>query len=253
MTRMKIGFIGAGKVASKLAQCFSANGLNVVAISSMTLTSAERLAGSIPNCIATTSQDVFDLCDLIFIATPENQIQTVLSGVIIDASKIIVHCSGTVSSDQCGMFYVMHNFNSPLDIAGATIAIDSSDYDELRNIADAIKCHAIQVKQSDLFHAAIPYTQGFPVTLIKQGISMWSNLGIPKDVALQALVHLMKSMIQELEQSGIPENTLDDFTTIEKHIAAINQLNTQSAELYKQLTLQSAPLDIKLRSWLKDK
>ena len=49
---LKIGFIGAGTVGSALALRLREKGYPVVAVSSRTFTSAEKLAASIPGCRA---------------------------------------------------------------------------------------------------------------------------------------------------------------------------------------------------------
>ena len=63
---IKTGFIGAGTTGTALAVRLSQKGWPVVAVSSRTLSSAQKLAGLVPNCQAChTAQELADAANTI--------------------------------------------------------------------------------------------------------------------------------------------------------------------------------------------
>ncbi|MDP3880099.1 MAG: NAD(P)-binding domain-containing protein, partial [Dehalococcoidales bacterium] len=79
---LKLGFIGAGTVGTAMAIRLSEKGCAVVAVSSRSQTSAEKLAQSVKGCRAVSSaQAVADAAELVFITTPDGAIGQVTSEV----------------------------------------------------------------------------------------------------------------------------------------------------------------------------
>jgi predicted short-subunit dehydrogenase-like oxidoreductase (DUF2520 family) len=251
---MRIGFIGAGKVGRTLAQRFIHHGYDVVII-------ADR---EVP------AQQVVDMCDLIFITTQERNVSVVVDSVTWPANKSVVHCSSVVplsvfdkpreAGCNVGVFYPIHNFSNQLDMAGATVVINAQPplYHVLKALATGIGCRSVQTDQMAAIHASIPYTQEFLVALLMQGTKLWSSVGISEESAMPALVHLMKSAIMDVAQTG--SIILDDPDTVGKHIDTITQVDPEAAELYKQLTLRTMPFEmhhfepqdeLRMRVWLK--
>jgi predicted short-subunit dehydrogenase-like oxidoreductase (DUF2520 family) len=152
-----------------------------------------------------------------------------------------------------------------MDIAGATIAIEAEQpfFKVLENIATVIGCRVISKPECILFHAAVPYSQEFLVAVLNQGVKLWSNLGISEEQATPALLHLMKSIIQEIETDGMQRTgtiVFNDPDTVGEHVDAIKQVDESAADLYKQLTLRTMPFEhhqfkpddeLRMRVWLK--
>jgi predicted short-subunit dehydrogenase-like oxidoreductase (DUF2520 family) len=79
---VKTGFVGTGTTDSALAVRLSGKGRPVVAVSSRTLSSAQKLAGLISNCrICYTAQEVADTAELVFITAPDDVVTQVCSEV----------------------------------------------------------------------------------------------------------------------------------------------------------------------------
>jgi len=75
---VKTGFIGAGTTGTALAVRLSQKECPVVAVSSRTLSSAQKLARLVPNCqVCHTAQEVADAAGLVFITTPDDVIAQV--------------------------------------------------------------------------------------------------------------------------------------------------------------------------------
>ncbi|GAH84998.1 unnamed protein product, partial [marine sediment metagenome] len=79
---LKLGFIGAGTVGTALSVRLSSKGYRVVAVSSRSQTSAEKLAQAVSGCHAfSKSQEVADAAELVFITTPDDAIAPVASEI----------------------------------------------------------------------------------------------------------------------------------------------------------------------------
>ena len=96
---LKLGFIGAGTVGTALSIRLSDKGYQVVAVSSRSQTSAEKLAQEISGCRAVSkNQAVADAAELIFITTPDGAIPLVASEIQWHPGQSVVHCSGADST-----------------------------------------------------------------------------------------------------------------------------------------------------------
>ena len=77
-----IGFIGVGILGKGLALALAARGYRVVAAHSRSKSSADSLAGRVPDCrVFTTAQELSDAADLVFITTPDSAIGQVAAAV----------------------------------------------------------------------------------------------------------------------------------------------------------------------------
>ncbi len=98
---LKTGFIGAGTTGTALAVRLSQKGWPVVAVSSRTLSSAQRLAKRVRNCqVCHTTQELADVAELVFITTPDDVIAQVCSEVHWHKGQSVLHCSGAHSVDR---------------------------------------------------------------------------------------------------------------------------------------------------------
>lgn len=78
--KIKLGFIGAGALATTLSTAFKQRGFRIAAVSSRGFESAKNLADLLEGCLAVAdNQEVADYADLVFIATPDDIIPQVAS------------------------------------------------------------------------------------------------------------------------------------------------------------------------------
>ena len=97
---LKTGFIGAGTTGTALAVRLSQKGWPVVAVSSRTLSSAQKLARRVSNCQAyPTTQELADVAEMVFITTPDDVIAEVCGKVQWHKGQSVLHCSGAHSVD----------------------------------------------------------------------------------------------------------------------------------------------------------
>jgi predicted short-subunit dehydrogenase-like oxidoreductase (DUF2520 family) len=263
---VKIGIIGSGTVGSALAIRLAENGYHVVAVSSRTHTSAERLAQAINGCHAVdTNQMIADIADIVFITTPDGVIPKVASELKWHKGQSVVHCSGADSTEtlqparqmgaNTGVFHPLQTFASVKhaidNIPGSTFAIEAEEplLTTLKEMAESLNCRWIEIKASDkvVYHAAAVIACNYLVTLVKLADDLWQTFGIPREQATQALLPLLKGTLNNIENVGIPQCLTGpiargDTGTIKKHLEALQKEAPDVMSTYCELGLQTIPI-----------
>jgi len=263
---MKIGFIGAGTVGTALAVGLSRRGYDVVAVSSRSMTSAERLAALVPGCLAfADNQAVADAADLVFITTPDGAIPDLVSSVNWRSGQAVVHCSGADSTAvleparragaDTGASHPLQTFASVEqaieNMPGSTFAIEAQEpfLNTLKEMVSALDGQSIELQASDkvIYHAAAVMACNYMVTLVKQATDLWQTFGVPVPQATAALMPLLKGTINNIEKVGIPDCLTGpvaraDTGTITKHISALGETAPEALSTYIQMGKQTIPV-----------
>jgi predicted short-subunit dehydrogenase-like oxidoreductase (DUF2520 family) len=262
----KLGFIGAGTVGTALAIRLNDRGYQVVAVSSRSQASADRLAHEISGCRAVSSnQAVADAAELVFITTPDDAIAPVAAEVKWHAGQSVVHCSGADSTDileqarksgaQVGAFHPLQTFASVKqaidNIPGSTFAIEAEEplLTDLKEMAAALDGNCIELKAGDkvVYHAAAVIACNYVVTLVKLATDLWQTFDVPTQQASQALLPLLKGTIHNIETIGIPRCLTGpiargDTGTIKKHLNALEKVAPAVLSTYRELGRQTIPV-----------
>ncbi len=265
---LKLGFIGAGTVGTALSIGLSEKGYKVVAVSSRSQTSAEKLAQAINGCHAfDNNQAVADAAELVFITTPDGAIATVASEIRWHPGQSVVHCSGADSTDileparksgaQVGAFHPLQTFanvKQAIDnIPGSTFAIEAQEplLTTLKDMATALDGHWIELKASDkvLYHAAAVIASNYMVTLVKLATDLWQTFNIPTQQATKALMPLLRGTLNNIDNVGIPQCLTGpiargDPGTIKKHLDALQKAAPAVLSTYRELGLQTIPISL---------
>lgn len=263
---LKLGFIGAGTVGSALAIRLSEKGYQVVAVSSRTQASAEKLAGAISECrMCGSSQEVADAADLVFITTPDAAIPLVVAAVRWHQGQGVVHCSGADSAQtldpalrfgaNTGAFHPLQTFASVRqaidNIAGSTFAVEAEEplKSTLRELTVALNGTCIELKASDkvVYHAAAVIACNYLVTLVKVADDLWQTFGVPRDEATKALLPLLCGTLNNIAAVGVPQCLTGpiargDIGTVSKHIDALKREAPDVLSTYCELGLQTIPI-----------
>ncbi len=262
---IKLGFIGAGTVGTALALRLSQRGYRVVAVSSRSQTSAEKLAQAINDCRAVNKQAVADAADLIFITTPDGAIAPVVSEIKWHPGQSVIHCSGADSTDilepakksgaQVGAFHPLQTFASVKqaidNIPGSTFAVEAEEplLATLKDMATALDGSWIKLKASDkvLYHAAAVIACNYMVTLIKLATDLWQTFNVPTQQATKALMPLLRGTLNNIDNVGIPHCLTGpiargDTGTINKHLIALEKVAPSLLSTYRELGLQTIPV-----------
>lgn len=261
-----IGFIGAGITGTALAVRLHRQGYRIIAVSSRTLASAERLAQRIDGCrVYNTAQEVANEAQLIFITTPDDVINEVASRVRWHRDQSIVHCSGAHSTDilaaakqfgaHTGCFHPLQTFanieQAIENLPGSTFAIEASEplLTILQKMATAMACNWVILTANEkvLYHTAAVFACNYLVTLVKLATDLWQDFGISREQAIKALLPLLYGTLSNIENIGLPgcltgPIARGDLGTIKKHLEALGKEKPYLLSSYKQLGLQTIPI-----------
>ena len=261
---LRIGFIGAGKVATTLAIGLSNKGYPVIAISSRSRESAKNLANRISGCLAyDNNQEVANNAELIFITTPDDVIASVAAEVKWHPEQSVIHCSGAYSTDileparkagaLVGAFHPLQTFASSKqeNISGITFAIEAEEplLAKLKDMATALDGYRVEIGAGDrvIYHAAAVFACNYLVTLVKIATDLWQTFSVPPDQATRALLPLIRGTLHNIDTIGIPQCLTGpiargDTGTIRKHLNALKEKAPALLSPYKELGLQTIPV-----------
>jgi len=262
----KIGIIGAGTVGTALASRLFQKGSPIVAVSSRSLTSSQKLADSVPNCrVYHTAQEVADVSGFVFITTPDDAISEVAAKVSWHKGQKVVHCSGADSLDvlekarqvgaMVGCFHPLQTFASGQqamdNLPGSTFALEAEEplLSMLKGMAEALEGHWVVLKAGDkvLYHTAAVLACNYVVTLVKLATDLWHTFGVGPDEATRALFPLLNGTVRNIGSVGLP-NCLTgpiargDLGTIRKHLKALETAAPAMVTVYSELGLQTIPI-----------
>ena len=193
---LKTGFIGAGTTGTALAVRLSQKGCPVVAVSSRTLSSAQKLAGLVPNCkVCHTAQELAEAAEMVFITTPDDVIAQVCGEVHWHEGQSVVHCSGAHSVDileparklgaAVGSFHPLQTFadvdQAIENLSGSTFALEAEGplLSMLKELTSLLNGNWVELKPGDkvLYHAAAVFACNYLVTLVKLALDLWQDFG----------------------------------------------------------------------------
>ena len=246
---LKTGFIGAGTTGTALAVRLSQKGWPVVAVSSRTLSSAQKLVRLVSNCqVCHTAQGLADAAELVFITTPDDVIAQVCSEVQWHEGQSVVHCSGAHSVDilesakklgaAVGSFHPLQTFADVAqaieNLPGSTFALEAEEplLSALKELTNLLNGNWVKLGSGDkvLYHAAAVFTCNYLVTLVKLAQDLWLDFGVSSKEATRALLPLLRGTINNIDNIGLP-NCLTgpvargDLGTIERHLSALEARN----------------------------
>lgn len=264
-----VGFIGAGAVGNGLALGLASKGYRVSAVSSRSLPSAEGLAARIPECLAFTDpQMVADKCNLVFITTPDEDIEQVASQVLWHRGQGVLHCSGAESlkilepaaraGAIAGSFHPFQTFaclETPEEaverMEGTTFSVEGQGWvlDTLKGMAFRLGGRAILLSPEDraIYHASAVMSCGHLVALLKAAVDVWESMGVPQEEALPIILPLAKSTLANVSKSGVYASLTGpiargDTATLSAHLRALEGNLPRIIPLYCALAGESLPL-----------
>jgi predicted short-subunit dehydrogenase-like oxidoreductase (DUF2520 family) len=263
---LKTGFIGAGMTGTALAVRLSQKGWPVVAVSSRTLSSAQRLAKRVRNCqVCHTTQELADVAELVFITTPDDVIAQVCSEVHWHKGQSVLHCSGAHSVDilepakklgaALGSFHPLQTFadvdQAVANLPGSTFALEAEEplLSTLKELTRLLNGNWVRLGSGDkvLYHAAAVFACNYLVTLVKLALDLWKDFGVSSKEATRALLPLLRGTLNNIDSIGLPDCLTGpvargDLGTIERHLRALDARSPSLLTTYKELGLQTIPI-----------
>jgi predicted short-subunit dehydrogenase-like oxidoreductase (DUF2520 family) len=168
-SKMRVAFIGSGKVATELALIFRFQGIDITGISSRNEVSGTDLAARL-NCPFMADPNELK-ADLIIIATNDASVKALNS--TLKTESFVVYTAGAVNLDEItdenwGVFYPLQTFteNRHLTVDEVPILMEANS-DELRNQLEAL-CEKIGFRYDycnspnrQKYHLAAVYVNNF--------------------------------------------------------------------------------------------
>ena len=121
--------LGAGNLATQLAQALIKNGVTIIEIYSRTEKSAQALATKVKTKFTTHINTINQTADIYILATSDSAHQSVLNALKFKPKRL-VHTAGSVSyqildgyGDETGVFYPFQTFSKNKDVCFKTIPI----------------------------------------------------------------------------------------------------------------------------------
>jgi predicted short-subunit dehydrogenase-like oxidoreductase (DUF2520 family) len=265
---VRTGFIGAGTTGTALAVRLSQKEWPVVAVSSRTLSSAEKLAGLLPDCcVCHTPQELVYSAELVFITTPDDVIGQVCGETRWREGQSVVHCSGAHSVDileparkagaAVGSFHPLQTFadvNQAVEnLPGSTFALEAGEplFSLLKELALLLNGNWVELKPGDkvLYHAAAVFACNYLVTLVKLAVDLWQNFGVSSEDATRALLPLLEGTVNNIGNVGLPgcltgPVARGDLGTIQRHLTALEARSPSLLSMYSELGLYTIPISL---------
>jgi predicted short-subunit dehydrogenase-like oxidoreductase (DUF2520 family) len=263
---LRIGFIGAGQLATPLAWSLAGCGYQVVGAASRSRRSAERLAEPIAGAeVFDRPQPLVDASNLVIIAVPDDGIAAAARSVTWASRHAVVHCSGATevsalapaaaAGAALGGFHPLQTFTNTeaamRTLPGCTVAIEADEplFGTLTAMANALGGHPIRLPAGAraLYHASGSFAASFLVGLMNDALTLWEAFGVSREDAFRALLPLTKGTVAALEANG-PVRSLAgpiaraDVGTVERHIEALRQHAPDLLPTYLEIASRSLPI-----------
>ena len=248
--------LGRGRLGGTLQEALGAAGI------------ASRSASARDLDVATAAAEG---ATLVLLAVPDGMILPVaaeLARLELPAATAFAHLSGAHGLDvlgplaerhAVGSFHPFQPFATRRTAAafhGATVGIAADGGDlraRLAALAEALGAHAHEVPDGHraLYHAAAVMASTYVVTLAAQARGLLLSLGWSDADALDAIVTLLRSALENLERAGVPDALSGplrrgDAATVATHLRAFDGLAAEHdpSPTYRALGLASTALAV---------
>jgi predicted short-subunit dehydrogenase-like oxidoreductase (DUF2520 family) len=276
LSGLRIGLVGAGRVARALVIALDRAGLPVVAVGSR---QPERLSpSSYPQ--PCTPQQAVDQADLVLLTVADDAIAPVAAALRWRAGQAVVHCSGATevaaldaaaqAGAHTGGFHPLQIFSDPEQaaqrLAGSTAAIEAGPalLPTLQALAAALGMPATVLPPGMRvrYHVAAGYAASFLLPVLQEAVALWASFGVDEADALRALLPLSRGTLEAVEARGVAGAVSGpiargDLGVVARHLAELDHLGPQRAAFYRwlaapqpALAIQAGRLDEDLRKRL---
>jgi predicted short-subunit dehydrogenase-like oxidoreductase (DUF2520 family) len=252
----RIGFIGAGRVASVLGVAFARAGWPVVAVASRDPGRLARFGTLVAGIRALESAGaIVDEVDLVFLTIPDDAVADVAAGLRLYAGQAAVHTSGALPIDvlapvqaagsAIGSFHPLVAFADQeaalAALNGATVALEGGDelVATLGRLATDIGAQPVRLPPGGrpAYHAAAVLAAGGLVGLLDGVAEVARGAGLDEAGALAIYGPLIRQSLANAESLGIDAALTGPFVrgdegTIRAHLGALSRLAPGALELY---------------------
>jgi predicted short-subunit dehydrogenase-like oxidoreductase (DUF2520 family) len=257
--KLKIGFIGAGRVGTAVGVYLKDNNNALSGYYSQTNESAKKAASLTSSGYYSKMSDLIRETDVIFITTPDTVIESVAIEIAKKESslkeKTFVHMSGAHSSvclqalkDLGAETGSLHPIQSIADVETAREQLKTTVF-SIEGTHDAIELlknlmeqmnntyFVIKSEQKTLYHMAACTVSNYLVTLVDVGLSMYESIGIDRETGYKALYPLIRGTVENLKHMDTKEALTGpiargDVNTVKAHLDAVSDENIEDFYRY---------------------
>ena len=255
---MKVVLVGAGAVATHMAQRLCSVGVDVVQVYSRSEQSAQLLALQTGADWITSLKKLRGDVDVIVFAVTDDalpeMVHIVMSKLTADQKPLLVHTSGATPvkvfaayEGASGVVYPLQTFSRTrmLDFSRVPLFIEAQGnaQDDIPTVADFARLFSPLIYEADTamrtrLHVAAVFACNFVNHLYELGGEVLHEAGLPFDVLLP-LIEETAYKVCELPpcQAQTGPAVRNDQTTIQRHLTLLQQDgNEHLVHLYKYLT-----------------
>lgn len=265
-TRPSIAIIGLGRVGMVLGRALHAAGYKIVAVSSRSLAKGTSAAALFQAEVADPLAAA-QAADLTLLTISDDAIPSVVADLAAagawQAGQSVVHASGASPSAvlapaamrgaAIGGLHPLAAFAHPEATLppGLTFAIEATGvlHAQLWRMAQDVGGYPLDLDPAHktLYHAAAVIASNYTVTLAALATELFAQMGASPDQALQALVPLMRTTLDNMERQGLPQALTGpllrgDVSTVHRHLVALDEYAPRVGALYRCLAHGTLPL-----------
>lgn len=246
--KMKIGFIGAGKVGFSLGKLFSENGVTLTGFHSRHEDTAKEAADFTNSLCFKSMKELIDASDAVFITTTDGAINSVYEQLkeMDITGKYIAHCSGSIAASEAfpniekynaycfslhPLYPVSDKYMSYKGLRDAFFCLegDKEPVEHFKKLLSGIGLKVRLIAPSDKikYHAGCAIASNLVCALIGTSAKLLNECGFEKDEAIVALEPLIRANIDSILSNGVQKALTGplergDTKTITKHIKALS-------------------------------
>ncbi|WP_256372272.1 Rossmann-like and DUF2520 domain-containing protein [Caloramator sp. E03] len=269
MEKMKIGFIGAGKVGCAFGRYLTERGLDVEGYYSRSILSCQSAADFTKTKVLSLEELILS-CDYIFITTPDNVISSLWESIknFDLKGKSIFHMSGCLTTDvfcdakKIGVFsYSLHPLYPFTDrecykyLKDVIFSVEGENINNIKSFLDlaGLKYFLIDKNDKAKYHAAAVFASNYIVSLAKISKEILLECNMDEKFIVDAIYPLMQGAILNIKEKGVEDSLTGpivrgDYNTIKLHLDSIEKYK----EIYKSLGLTALNIEMEKLKRCKD-
>jgi predicted short-subunit dehydrogenase-like oxidoreductase (DUF2520 family) len=262
-----LSIIGAGRVGRALGKLLRRRGWRIGAVMTRSRATAraavKAIGGGRP--VGSIAPVLFD-ADVLLISTPDSAIAPVAAALAFFGGdlwngKTILHTSGAIDSGvlaplarlgaSVGSLHPFQTFSSRgiPDLRGVTFTVEGNPLAvrAARRIARQLGGIPIEIPAvaKPAYHAAGGFAAAHVLALVEGGTQLLVALGFPRRQAQRGLLRMARQILANLETLGPHASwsgpvSRGDFSTVEKHMAALRKFAPEFRAAHAAMLLLSA-------------
>ncbi|MHC5035781.1 MAG: Rossmann-like and DUF2520 domain-containing protein [Planctomycetota bacterium] len=259
-----VAILGVGPAGRAFGGALVDSGFPVVSVYSRSADRASKVLKTMGAKKAKGTADPAEAASmawLVLFAVPDKVIGElageVASGGGFKEGGLAVHISGSVPSSVLEPAHLLgartasvHPIKSfaggaeDRDFTGVCVGIEGEEsaVAEMEKIVKVLGGLPLKIRTEDkpIYHLAASVVSNFTVSLFHQGLKLMEEIGVPKKIAMPALVSLLKGTTENVSSLGVPKALTGpiargDAETVASHMEALKSRASDRLPLYATL------------------